>query len=142
MDDNSVGKWILPAMGALTALYFYNNLHNDNKVVDNSKNTINSLDNEVFTEINDEINKINNANKILINDSYDADILKIVKTKDTATHISESFIKNIEEAEENEKNEKEIKDCQKEIDDYETVNKSALQNIKSTDVSQKSRWWY
>ena len=137
MDDNSVSKWIVPAMGALTALYFYKNscdvVKSDTvKVSDNSTNCTDTNANEITDNKCDEISK---ANELLKGDAQDADILSIINTKETATHISESFIKSIEE---NEKGDLE----EKVVDDYETVTKSSLQNIKSTDVSQKSRWWY
>ena len=99
MDDNSVGKWILPAMGVLTALYFYNNLHDEYKTSDKSKKTTKVVDNKIIKE-NDEVTEVNQT---LIDDADDADILSIIKTKDTSTHISESFLKQIENAEEDEK---------------------------------------
>ena len=127
MDDNSVGKWIVPAIGALTAFYFYKNSCDVIKVSDNSTNCTDTNANEI---LDDKCNEISRANEILMTDAHDVDELSIIETKDIITQSKERSMNKDEENDE------------KVNDDYETVTKSSLRDIKSTDLSQKSRWWY
>lgn len=127
MDDNSIGKWIVPAIGAVTAFYFYKNSCDAIKVSDNSTNCTDTNVNEYIDNKSDEISR---ANEILRTDAHDIDEIGIIEANDIIKQNKKVTIKKEEENDE------------KVNDDYETVTKSSLQDIKSTDITQKSRWWY
>ena len=118
MDNNLVGRWVFPAIGAFAALYVYNTVF-DNMEPPQSPD---SVDN---TGVNNE--ELKQVNKELLTDSSNVKHVDIVK-KDVATDMSNSFLKESMVAIEKE--------------DYEDVGHTAVNNISKTIGSKVKRWWY
>ena len=74
MDNNLLGRWVFPTMGALTALYIYNTIF-DNINTDVVKN--------------DDIKKVNER---ILSDASNVKHVDIVK-RDISTAITTSFLK-------------------------------------------------
>ena len=119
MDDNLIGRWVFPTIGALTALYVYNTVF-DNKETKSHLNSVNNVETGISN------NDLKQVNEEMLSDASNVKYVDIVK-KDAATDMSSSFLKESVIAIEQE--------------DYEDVADSTVNDMSKT-TSKAKRWWY
>tara|TARA_B100001142_G_C14229501_1_gene614820 strand:- start:685 stop:1023 length:339 start_codon:yes stop_codon:yes gene_type:complete len=112
MDNNLVGRWVFPTMGALTALYIYNTMFDN----------VNNINTDVVK--NEDIKKVNEG---ILSDASSVKHVDIVK-RDMSTAITTSFLKESDNTLEHE--------------DYEDVTNSTINDMSKMVDSKPRRWWY